>query len=357
MQVRYPAAMLRLVASALVVVVACTVPSAAQTPVDAGALLTRYLHGERTLALPATFDAKAFAASVSDAVDKGLPGPPEAARRATAAFMLEAAAARLDDGDIRGSRTLLEWACGRVRIQAVADDFDRAWHDAALSIAEGFLDPVALEAHIQHTRAFLPGSPRLALAWAVAAEQRASPVLMPQQGSDSSATNPALRADNQARLDASIGRLQDDALERFAVAAAAPETAADARVRVAHIQMMRGRAQDALTTLAAIEVATREGWLIYLARLFRGQALERLKNMDDAETSFRDALKIGPGGQTATMSLATLLYRRGHRDEAESLVQSLLDETDPISDPWWTYWGGSARLWTQRLSVMRGLLQ
>jgi len=349
--------MRRRIVAALTIAAACTVGLNARHSPDGGALLARYLQGERTLAWPAAFEAKAFTASVSDAIDRGLPGPPETARRATAAFMLEAAAARLDAADISGSRTLLEWACARVRAHGAADDFDRAWEDAALSIAEDFLDPSALEAHVQHTRSFLQGNARLFLAWAVAAEQRTSPVLMPQLGADSSATNPALRADNQARLDATIGRLQDDALERFAVAAANPDTAADARVRTAHIQLARNRPQDALATLAALETSTREGWLIYLARLFRGQALEKLQRPDDAETSFRDALKIGPGGQTATMSLATLLYRRGHREEAESLVRSLLDEADPISDPWWTYWAGSARLWTQRLTVMRGLLQ
>jgi tetratricopeptide (TPR) repeat protein len=342
------------VASALVVVVACVAPSAAQRGVDGGGLLLRYVQGDRTLTLPTTFDRREFLASLESAIGKGLPSPPEAARRATAAFALEVAAARLDAGDIPGARSLLEWACARIRAHEVADEFDIAWHAAALSIADGFLDPDALEAHVRHTRSRVPVGALLDLSWAVAAEQRTSPLLIPRLAAD---VSPTMLAVNQAQLDAAVGRLMDDAVARFAVAASNAVTAGDARVRTAHIQLARNQAEQALTSLAALESTTREGWLVYLARLFRGQALERLQRPDDAITSLRDALKVGPGGQTATLSLSTLLYRRGQRDEAETLVQRLLAETDPISDPWWTYWAGGARLWTTRLAAMRGLLQ
>ena len=339
---------------AVVIVAVVVAGLGAQSGTNGGALLTRYLHGERTFALPAAFDRKLFLASIIDALDIGLPGPPEAARRATAAFALEASAARLDAGDIPGARTLLEWACGRIRTHVATDEFDIAWHAAALSIAEGFLDPEALESHVQHARGQLPGDPRLTLAWAVAAEQRTSPLLIPHLPPN---VEPTMLASSQAQLNATVGRLMDDATERFALAAVHPLTAGDARVRTARMQLARDRPQDALTTLATFEASTREGWLVYLARLFRGQALEQLQRPDDALTSFRDALKVGPGGQTATMSLSSLLYRRGQHKDAETLVQLLLAETDPISDPWWTYWAGSARLWTSRLAAMRDQLQ
>lgn len=353
-QVRYPAAMLRRLASALVVVVACATTSAAQRSADSGALLLRYLQGERTLTMPAVFDRREFLTSLDDAISKGLPGPPEAARRVTAAFVLEAAAARSDADDIPGARSLMEWGCQRVRAHEPADNFDTAWHAAALSIAEGFLDPQGLEAHVQHTRSQLPANSLRTLAWAVAAEQRTSPLLIPHLAAD---VSPTMLAVSQAQVDAAVGRLINDAVARFALAAANPETAADARLRTAHLQLAMHRPSDAFATLAAIEITTREGWLVYLARVLRGQALERMQRPDDAISSFRDALKIGPNGQSATMSLSTLLYRRGQRDEAEALVQSLLAETDPISDPWWTYWAGSARLWAPRLATLRGLLQ
>ncbi len=327
----------------------------AQNPRDAGVLLTRYVQGERELTLPAAFEAKAFLAGITDTIDKGLPGPPERARRATAAFALEAAATRLDAGDIPGSRLLLEWACARVRAHQPADDFDIAWHSAALAVIEAYLDPAALEAHQQHSRAQLPNDPHQALAWAVAAEQRASPLLLPSP--NITELNPVLVEENQARLDAAAARLRDDAVDRLAKAAAFPSVAADARLRTAHVQLLRDQPEETLAALTGFESATREGWLVYLARLFRGQALERVSRPDAAIASFRDALKIGPGGQTATMSLSTLLYRRGDRREAETLVSKLLAETDPISDPWWTYWAGSARLWAPRLAAMRELVQ
>lgn len=324
----------------------------AQKSADAGALLTRYVQGERTLTLPAPFNADAFLSSIGDAMAKGLPGAPERARRATAAFLLEAAAVRLDAADITGSRRLLEFACAKVRAHVPADDFDVAWHDAALSIADAFLDPVALETHLQHARAHVPNAAQPTLSWAVAGEQRASPAITPRRLAEPD----AVVESTEARRSAEQARLLDDAVARLTAAAATPATAADARLRLAHIQLTRQQPRDALNTLAAIETASREGWLIYLARVFRGQALEALERPDDALTSYRDALKVGPGGHSATMSLSSLLFRRGQRDEAAALVQLLLEESDPISDPWWTYWAGSARQWTPRLKVLRGLI-
>jgi tetratricopeptide (TPR) repeat protein len=341
--------------AAVLLAAAVSAAPAAQEPSNADALLRRYLQGERTLALPASFDAKAFLASITDAIDKRLPFPPERVRRGVAAFVLETADARLDAGDIPASRTLLEWACARVRSHETVDDFDVAWHAAALSLAESWLDPVALEGHVKHAQKQLPGDPFLALAWAVAAEQRASPLLVGR--SIPGSVNPIANDENRARRSAITARLMDDATVRFAIAAGNPRTAADARVRTAHIQLMRDQPQSALVSLAGLETTSREGWVVYLARLFRGQALERLQRPDEAIASFRDALRVGPGGQTATLSLSTLLYRRGQRDEAEALVRQLLADTDPINDPWWTYWAGSARLWTTRLDAMRGMLQ
>ena len=339
----------------LVIVVAAATANKAQTRADAGALLTRYLHGERALELPAPFNVKDFISSVTNVLGNGLPGPPEAARRATAAFMLEAAEARLDAGDLSSSNTLLEWACVRVRAHEPADDFDAAWHTAALSIAEAWLGPLALESHVRHARDRLPDDPFLALSWALAAEQRASPALLAQ--SMPAFVNPTAIDENRARQAAIAARLMDEAADRLTKAAAHPRTAADAHLRLARLALTRGNPTSALDQLASVERDSREGWVIYLARVFRGQALDQLNRPDEAAAAFRDALKIGPGGQTATMWLSTLLYRRGERDQAESLVQRLLAETDPISDPWWTYWSGSARLWTTRLAAMRGLLQ
>ena len=326
--------------------------ASAQKAPDGGALLLRYVQGERALALPVPFNVDAFLSSISDAVDKGLPGAPERARRATAAFLLEAAAVRLHAADIPGSRRLLEFACAKVRAHVPADAFDLAWHDAALSIADAFLDPVALEAHVQHTRAHVPDAAQPVLSWAVAGEQRASPAITPRRPTEPD----AVIESTEARRSAEQARLLDDAVARLTAAAATPATAADARLRLAHIQLTRQQPREALTTLTAIETTTREGWLAYLARVFRGQALEALDRPDEALAAYRDALKVGPGGHSATMSLTSLLFRRGQRDEAAALAQLLLEETDPISDPWWTYWAGSARQWTPRLKVMRGLI-
>lgn len=344
----------RPLALTLALIACCLAAPAAQRGDDGGKLLLRYVAGERELALPASFDYKTFLNSVGNQATTGVPGPPERARRATAAFVLEVAAARLGDGDVAAARALVEWACGRLRAHASIDAFDIAWHSAALSVMDGLLDPVALEAHVQHARVQWPGGAVLALSWAIAAEQRSSPLLATRAAND---PQQVLLELNQARLDAANARVMDDAHERFAKAEADPGVRAEARIRAAHLYLLQQNSAAALDQLRDVENSTREGWAIYLARLFRGQALEALDRKGDAMENYRLALKVGPGGQTATMSLAALLFRTGQRDEAEALVQLVLAETDPISDPWWTYWAGSARLWTSRLTTLRGLIE
>lgn len=340
----------------LIVALVCAVVAtpAAQRKDNSGQLLLRYVSGERDLVVSASLDYKTFLESVGDQVVAGLPGPPERARRATAAFVLEAASARLGAGDVIGSRALIEWACTRVRGHLPADDFDQAWHVAALSVVDGFLDPVALETHVQHTRAHWPNSAALALSWALAAEQRSSPLLANRVPND---LRSMLLEQNQARIDAATSRAMDDAHQRFEAAEVAADTSAEAHLRRAHLYLQQHDLPKAIEQLSLVEGHSREGWTVYLGRLFRGQAQEQLGRHDEALASYRHALTIGPGGQTATMSLASLLYRNHHSDEAETLVRTLLAETDPISDPWWTYWAGSARLWTSRLNAMRGLIE
>ena len=327
-----------------------------QPAADGRALLLKYLQGERTLGMPTPFDTERFIGSIRDAIDRGLPGPPEHARRATAAFLLEAALARLDAGDVTGSQRLVEFACERVRAHSPGDDFDAAWFNASLSLADAWLNPNALENHVRHVRSQRPDDPVATLSWALAAEQRASPAIAPRPPAEADAVVEAAEARRKAEQE----RLLDDANARLALALANPSTVAEARVRTAHMQLTRGQAADALTTLRALESSTREGWVVYLARLFRGQAFEATHRPDDAATSYRDALKVGPNGHSATMALAALLFlqnRPGTRDEATALVHALLADNDPISDPWWTYWAGGARLWNARLKVLRERLQ
>ena len=64
---------------------------------------------------------------------------------------------------------------------------------------------------------------------------------------------------------------------------------------------------------------------------------------DDAIASYRAALEVWPGAQSARVALMTLLVSRGRRDEAANLAEAAQTAGDDPSIPWWTYWLGDFR--------------
>jgi Flp pilus assembly protein TadD len=93
--------------------------------------------------------------------------------------------------------------------------------------------------------------------------------------------------------------------------------------------------------------------VIYLARLFRGQALERLGRIDDARQSYTRALEVRPDAQTASVALAALEFRRGDKAAADQRVRVLLSRMAQPDDPWWEYWPGDFRLGPDLVRAMR----
>ena len=56
--------------------------------------------------------------------------------------------------------------------------------------------------------------------------------------------------------------------------------------------------------------------------------------------------------QSASLSLASVLFRQGNRDQAERNIHDLLTRTQPL-DPWWDYWPGDYRLSADLFRAMR----
>ena len=72
---------------------------------------------------------------------------------------------------------------------------------------------------------------------------------------------------------------------------------------------------------------TRDSWILYLARLFRGQVLEREKELENAERAYRGALAAVPNAQAASTALAAVLFTDGRRREAWAAIDR---RTKPI---------------------------
>jgi tetratricopeptide (TPR) repeat protein len=134
--------------------------------------------------------------------------------------------------------------------------------------------------------------------------------------------------------DGDAARARRDAETAFRAALAlAPETH-EARLRL-------GRLQDgAEPLLAAADAGSTDDRHRYLARLFRGRALERLGRSDEAIASYRRALEAWPDAQAARLALAHALEKSSGPAASRALVDAVLDpirRPEAKPDPWFLY--------------------
>jgi tetratricopeptide (TPR) repeat protein len=228
---------------------------------------------------------------------------PDERRRAIAAFALEAAYARLDQP--AAAARLVEWGCRQIRriTKGRTGEFERYWNMTAFAVLSGAVQPDGIELHVAHVKLMFPMEPRLAYERAVAEELRAAPFYQAGKA-----------------LPAEVRKHYEEAAKRYREAAKVPSVSAEAMMRVGRIELELGRPEAALTALEPVEKTAREGAIVYLARLFRGKALERLNRDDEAAAAYRSALEIAPGAQSATLALASLQFSRGQREDADATV-------------------------------------
>ena len=255
-------------------------------------------------------------------------------RRAIIAFALEAAIVHLDQAS--EASKLAEWSCRQVRRHSKPDDFDHLVQMTVFAILAGAVDPDALEAHVTHVKFQFPTEPRLALERGLAEELRAAPFYEPAK-----------------QVPGDVVKHREEAARRYAEAAKNPATLAEASLRLGRVQLDLGKPTEALKALEAVEPATKETALWYLARLFRGLACDRLKQPAEAARAYEQALALRPQAQSAEISLAALAFRQADRQRADQLAHDLLSRQTPGDDPWWAYWPGDYRLGSELIRTLR----
>jgi len=265
---------------------------------------------------------------------EGPAGVAELHRRAIVAFAVDAAFTRLEQGKEAGK--LAEWACRQLRRHTPPDDFDHRAHLAIFAVLAGAVDPDALEAHVTHVKFQFPSEPRLALEGGIAEELRGAPFYQPGK-----------------QLAADITRHREEAARRYGDAMKIDATRGEASVRLAHVNNDLGKPADAVKALDQGDATLKDPMLVYLAKLFRGMALERLGRLDEARAAYTQALAVSPQAQSASLSLAELTFRQGDRAAADRMVQAVIDRPSQPSDPWWEYWPGDYRLGADLLRAMR----
>jgi predicted Zn-dependent protease len=93
--------------------------------------------------------------------------------------------------------------------------------------------------------------------------------------------------------------------------------------------------------------------VLYLARYFTGLVQLRRNRPADAEIAFRRALEAVPRAQAATISLASLLFGSGRRDEASALAGEMLSADPSPADPWRAYADADDRFWPELIARLR----
>jgi hypothetical protein len=247
--------------------------------------------------------------------------------------------------------------------------FARTWDRAITGLLQGVGQGRQVEEYVDIAAGIPPGhlDPRLVLALAIAQERRcwaARPSLdLPSQGLSAMTRAAGIRIENDLVLPSRALRNRHvanhqaclgEALAAFAPARADAETSLEARVRSGWLLYQADRPQDALAELD-IAVPAGAGELAYWHALFKGRVLGALNRHEDAAASFRVALGIVPGAQSAGVGLAFELLRSGRAEEADRGARALRAQSAAASDPWLFYHQGDWRFvgrWIDELRRM-----
>ena len=146
---------------------------------------------------------------------------------------------------------------------------------------------------------------------------------------------------------------ENDALTAYTAVADDVDVGGEASMRLGALHMKHERFGEAIRQFDRAETLTRDPYVIYLARYFKGKVLEHNSRSSDAQNEYRRAAAAWPNGQAATMSLVALLFRDGHRTEAHERVGRMLAAGPAAFDPWREYVHADNRFWPQLIGRLR----
>ena len=235
---------------------------------------------------------------------------------------------------------LIEWACRRMRKDEKPKAIERWWQLAALAVAQrsedgqflvgdtsiglgvgsGEIINAQLEIkHLEHVRERFPEEMRFVLAEGIARDRF----------------------------------WQDDAIQAYGALYNDPVVGGEAMMRMGVMFLQMGRREDALRNFDRAESLTRDRYVIYLVKYFRGRIAEAQRNNEDAMQEYRAAVAAWARAQSATLSLASLLFQGGRRAEAQELAASMLDANPQPIDPWKEYVHADNRFWPLLIGKLR----
>ena len=134
-----------------------------------------------------------------------------------------------------------------------------------------------------------------------------------------------------------------------------PEVAPEAHVRLGQTYRRLARPDLALAEFDAAERTSTDPYVLYLASFLRGQTLEGQGADDAAIDAFRQALRVIPRAQSASMALAVLLFHRGARDEASDVIARSV--TEPLASDPFRHYSGDPDRWPAQIAAFRRWIQ
>jgi tetratricopeptide (TPR) repeat protein len=360
---------------ALAVVVVIAQPVSGQLP-STGNLLDRYAGGDFAAFTPprTPTDVERFRqALVHDATPWVRRGDAKTQRRrqlTAATIALEAAHASIDISWAQG-RQLIEWGSILLR-QAPADEAERRWHLAALSVIHGASDNELLVKQQKLAWPRFEDEPRFLLALVVMLEgvtwpdpDRGEPWNENEAELEKAAQMDAARRANRQAVQPDLRekafeyqrrtrmRQVIEALEDLSNAEA---IRAESLLRLGYLHLRLQHVEIAMEQFDEVLGMTSDPFLLYLAHFLGGVAREQQGDRANAMAAYRAALEVRPRAQSATFALASLLFISGARDEAAGLIEAAI--AAPVADdPWRAYQSGDFRFWSERLAAVREVIR
>jgi tetratricopeptide (TPR) repeat protein len=235
---------------------------------------------------------------------------------------------------------LIEWGCALFRREATPGGAERWWQLAALAVAQRSEDPQ-----------FLIGDPNIGLG-ADAGE------IGNTQDEIKHLDHVTPRFPNEMRFVLAQGIARDadmpaDAARVYRALETNPDVGGEAMMRLGAQHLRERRLDDAIESFERADYLTRDPYVVFLARYFKAQALERQGQTQRAEAAYRGAAAAVPHAQSATVALAGLVFRGGRRAEAHLLVADMLAADPPPLDPWRAFAHADDRFWPQLVGRLR----
>jgi len=267
--------------------------------------------------------------------------------RGEAAFALELAGAAIfsrpqpiqDAG-----RGLLQRFSRLIQPTFETDDYEHVWLTTLLALLQGRLSPSLAEPFVERALVRFPNEPRFLLARAIVTDQFWRGFGTMSFGDRMTATEIPIK-----RADLVISRYQ-------AVAAASPELASEALIRLGWFLYRVGRVDESLKAFDAAPPVPADTGMEYLRHLFKSHVFTSQDKLDDAVTEARTAHTLIPDAQSARIALMNALALRGDATDAEAVAANI--ETAPrAADPWWAYWLGDFRWYGDARSALRGMIK